>query len=162
TYFMCNSANETDVGAEALKGGQNIAKARELLKEAGYKGEKIVALFPTDRPQYAAAFTVMIEALRKAGVNLDLQSLDCPTITARRTKHDPIDKGGWSLLVTSAGGPDVAAPLSHIWFVSTCKQANIGWACDDDLTKMIESWSREPDAKKRRAMIDGIQKRGYE
>jgi peptide/nickel transport system substrate-binding protein len=162
TYFMCNSANETDAGAEALKGGQNIAKARELLKEAGYKGEKIVALFPTDRPQYAAAFTVMIEALRKAGVNLDVQSLDWATITARRTKQDPVDKGGWSLLVTSAGGPDVAAPLSNIWFVSTCKQANVGWACDDELTKMIESWSREPDGKKRRAMIDGIQKRGFE
>jgi peptide/nickel transport system substrate-binding protein len=162
TYFMCNSANATDAGADALKGGVNYEKAKALFKEAGYKGEPITVLFPTDRAQYAAATTVIIEALRKSGVNVDIQSLDWATITARRAKKDPPSKGGWNLFITSAGGPDVATPLSNIWFVSPCAGANVGWACDDDLSKMIESYAREPDTAKRRAMIDGIQKRGYE
>ena len=161
TYFMCNSANATDAGSEPLKAAPNYDKARELLKEAGYKGEPVVVLYPTDRAQYAAATTVMIEAMRKAGINVDIQSLDWATITARRTKKDPPDKGGWNILITSAGGPDVAAPLSNIWFVSQCAQANVGWPCDDELTKMIEAWSREPDRAKRRAMIDDIQRRGF-
>ena len=161
TYFMCNSANATEAGAEALKGGPNYDKARTLLKEAGYNGEPVTVLYPTDRAQYAAATTVIIEALRKAGVNVDIQSLDWATITARRTKKDPPDKGGWNLFITSAGGPDVAAPLSNIWFVSPCAQANVGWACDDELTKLIEAWAREPDRDKRHAMIDAIQTRGF-
>jgi peptide/nickel transport system substrate-binding protein len=162
TYFMCNSANATDAGADALKGGVNYEKAKALFREAGYKGEPVTVLFPTDRAQYAAATTVIIEALRKSGVNVDIQSLDWATITARRTKKDPPSKGGWNLFITSAGGPDVATPLSNIWFVSPCAGANVGWACDDELSKMIETYAREPDAAKRRAMIDGIQKRGFE
>jgi peptide/nickel transport system substrate-binding protein len=161
TYFMCNSSNATEAGADALKGGVNIAKAKELLKEGGYKGEPVTVLFPTDRAQYGAATTVIIEALRKAGVNVDIQSLDWATITARRNKKDVPEKGGWNLFVTSMGGPDVSGPLSNIWFVSPCAGANVGWACDDDLTKMIETYSREPDAAKRHAMIDDIQKRAF-
>ena len=160
TYFMCNSANESKAGSEPIA-KQNIEKAKALLKEAGYNGETITVLFPTDRPQYAAAETVLIEAMRKAGMKLDILSLDWATVTARRVKKDPPDKGGWNLLVTSQGGPDPSSPSSNIWFNSKCAQANVGWACDEELTKMIDDYAREADAAKRRAMIDKIQERAF-
>jgi len=160
TFFICNSANESKAGSAPIM-KQNIEKARALFKEAGYKGETVTVLFPTDRPQYAAAETVLIEGLRKAGVKLDVVSLDWATITARRAKKDPPEKGGWNLLVTSQGGPDASSPSSNIWFNSKCAQANIGWACDDELTKMIDAYAREASAAKRRTMIDKIQERGF-
>ena len=160
TYFMCGSANATDAGAAPFK-TTNIDKAKGLLKQAGYNGETLVVLQPTDRPQYNAAVTVMASQLRKAGVTVDLQAQDWSTITGRRAKMDPPDKGGWNLFVTSAGGPDMASPAANIWFNSACKAANPGWPCDPKLTAMVDAWTREPDAAKRHAMIPAIQEEAY-
>ena len=41
---------ETSAGAEALFNGPNFAKAKELIKEARYRGEKIVLLSATGQP----------------------------------------------------------------------------------------------------------------
>jgi peptide/nickel transport system substrate-binding protein len=158
-YFMCGSDNESDAGAVHQP---DLAKAKALLAEAGYKGEPIVVLQPTDRPQYAATITVMVEKLRSIGVNVDLQSADWSTISIRRAKKDPLDKGGWNLFVTGHGGPDAATPISNLWFNSGCDKANAGWPCDPTLQQMIIDWAQEPDRAKRHAMIDGIQTRAYE
>ena len=157
-FFLCNSANETDAGAVRKP---DLARAKALLKEAGYNGEKIVVLQPTDRPQYAALTTVLISELRSIGVNVDVQAADWSTISIRRAKKDPIDKGGWNLVITSQIGPDVTTPVTDVWFNSTCERANIGWPCDPTLQALVSRWTREPDAAKRRALIPEIQERAY-
>ena len=159
-YFLCNSDNDTAIGSEPLR-KPDYAKAKALLAEGGYKGEPIVVLQPTDRPQYNAATAVLIESLRRAGVNVDAQSADWSTISVRRMRRDTPQKGGWNLFITSQGGPDVASPTSNIWFNSRCAEANPGWACDLDLDKLVNAWMREPEAAKRHALIDGIQTRAY-
>ena len=158
-FFLCNSDNETDVGAVRKP---DIAKAKALLAEAGYNGEKIVVLQPTDRPQYNAATMVMAASLRKAGVNVDLQAADWSTIAVRRARKDAPDKGGWNLVITTQGGPDVTSPLSNGWFSSRCDTANNGWACDPELEKLVDAWAQEYDPAKRHEMIKGIQARAYE
>ena len=47
TWFICGSPNETDAGAEPYRKA-DVAKAKKLLAESGYKGEKVVLLVPTD------------------------------------------------------------------------------------------------------------------
>jgi peptide/nickel transport system substrate-binding protein len=158
-YFMCGSDNESKAGAEPIH--QDFAKAKALFAEAGYKGEPVVVLQATDRPQYAAATTVLIDELRKAGVNVDIQSLDWATISSRRASKTPPDKGGWNLFVTSQGGPDVASPMANIWFNSACGAGNVGWPCDKDLVDLVGAWAKEADPAKRHALIDGIQARAY-
>ena len=158
-YFMCGSDNESHAGAIQKP---DLAKAKALMAEAGYKGEPIIVLQPTDRPQYAATVTVMVEKLRAIGVNVDMQAADWSTISIRRAKKDPIDKGGWHLFVTGHGGVDASTPLSNVWFGSGCEKANAGWPCDPTLGQMISAWASEPDRAKRHAMIDPIQTRAYE
>jgi peptide/nickel transport system substrate-binding protein len=156
--FMCGSDNDTDAGAVKTP---DIAKAKALLTEAGYKGEKLVVLQPTDRPPYNAATMVMVEKLRAAGVNVDLQPADWSTISIRRARKDPPDKGGWNIVITGHGGPDAANPISNYWIGSNCDKANIGWACDPKLQALISAWSHEPDRAKRRALIPALQEQAY-
>jgi peptide/nickel transport system substrate-binding protein len=161
TYFMCHSDAETAAGA-APYAKQDYAKAKQLLAEAGYKGEPIVVLQPTDRPQYSAATAVLIDEMRKAGINVDIQSLDWATISSRRAKQDAPDKGGWNVFITSSGGPDVASPLANIWFNSDCARANVGWPCDHELVSMVDAWAAKSDPAQRHAMLDQIQERAYQ
>ena len=160
-FFLCNSGNETDVGSAPMR-KPDFAKAKALLKEAGYNGEKMVVLMPTDRPQYAAAMTVLIAQLRKAGVNVDIQSADWSTISVRRAKREPVEQGGWNLFITTHGGPDVTTPATNAWFSSRCDAANVGWACDPELERLVGVWMRETDASKHKAEIDAIQTRAFE
>jgi peptide/nickel transport system substrate-binding protein len=159
-FLLCNSDSESAAGADPLR-KPDYDQAKALLKEAGYDGRKVVVLQPTDRPQYNAATAVLIESLRRAGVNVDVQSADWSTISIRRIRKDDPEKGGWNLFITSQGGPDVASPITNIWFNTRCEAANPGWPCDADLDKMVEAWSREPDPAQRRAKIDAIQARAY-
>ena len=161
-YFMCGSPNETAAGAEPFKGGQNIEKAKQLLKEAGYNGEKIVVLTPSDPPVQAAAALVTVQNLRKAGVNVDAQAMDWSTLLGRRAKKDPIDKGGWHIFHTYSVGYDVVSPVNNAYLQGTCDAAPAGWSCDKTMEELRMAWAREGDPAARKKITDAIQKRAYD
>jgi peptide/nickel transport system substrate-binding protein len=161
-YFMCGSPNETMAGAESFKSGQNIEKAKQLLKEAGYNGEKIVVLTPSDPPVQAAAALVTVQNLRKAGVNVDAQAMDWSTLLGRRAKKDPIDKGGWHIFHTYSVGYDVVSPVNNAYLQGTCDAAPAGWSCDKTMEELRMAWAREGDPVKRKKLTEDIQKRAYD
>ena len=161
TFFMCGSKNETSAGLEGLR-KHNIEKAKQLFKEAGYTGEGIVVLQPTDRPQYNAATMVLIQQLRKAGLNVQPKAADWSTIASLRAKKDPPSKGGWHLFLTTHGSPETATPLGNVWFNSRCELSNPGWPCDQTLMALVDKWARATDPKEQRKLIDDIQVRALE
>ncbi len=46
------------------------------------------------------------------GVNLDDQAMDWGTVVQRRNSKEPLDRGGWSLFVTSFPALDYTDPLA--------------------------------------------------
>ena len=86
TYFICGSPNETVAGAEPYR-KPDVAKAKQLLAEAGYKGEKVVVLVPTDVTYLNAEALMTVQTLRSIGVNVDAQTMDWASIGARRAKQ---------------------------------------------------------------------------
>src|ERR1700741_2165137 len=73
SYFTCGTPLSSEVAAEPLKGKRDLAKAKELIKEAGYKGEKVVIIDATDQPIVHSQSLLTAETLRKLGVNVDVQ-----------------------------------------------------------------------------------------
>ena len=86
--------------------------AAELLQEAGYKGEKVVVLYPTDHIS-APAVMVLAQNMKKAGINVDLQSMDWASLAARRLKKDPPAQGGWNIFLTWGGYYDASTPVTN-------------------------------------------------
>jgi peptide/nickel transport system substrate-binding protein len=160
-FFMCAGPNETAAGAEAFK-TQNFERAKQLLAEAGYKGEKIVFLQPTDGTQTMAAL-VWIQYLKKAGLNVDVQTMDQSSVLARVYKKDPPAQGGWNLYLTASKNADVETPLTNGWVLSSCKGSVVpGWPCDAKVDELRTAWIKEPDAAKRKQIVDALQRRIYE
>ncbi|TMJ66984.1 MAG: ABC transporter substrate-binding protein, partial [Alphaproteobacteria bacterium] len=104
--FGCGTPFETNAGAAALLNGPNPAKAKQLIQESGYKGEKIVLLSATDQSIVHGQALVTLEALRKAGLNVELQANDWGTLITRRTSKEPVEKSGWSIFHTWTSAPD--------------------------------------------------------
>ena len=80
--------------AAALTGKRDFDKAKQLIGEAGYKGDRIVVLDAVDQPVAHSQALVVADVLKKLGVNVDLQAVDWGTLVTRRASKEPIEKGG--------------------------------------------------------------------
>lgn len=161
SFFMCGSANGTEVGSEPFR-EPNVERARQLLREAGYNGEPIVVLQPTDRAQYNAATMVLIQALRRAGVNVDVQAMDWSTLLSRRASRNDPYQGGYHLFITAHGGFNTTLPPANTWFNTRCERANPGWPCDAQLVEMVGEWARQPDQASRAPILERMHRRAWE
>ena len=161
TWFICGGPNQTDAGAEPYR-KPDLAKAKQLLAEGGYKGEKIVVLLPTDISYLNAAALVTIQTLKSIGMTVDAQSSDWATITGRRAKKEAPEAGGWNVYVTVAGEFDVNSPVTNAYLSAACGNALPGWPCDKPLDELRTAWIRETAPAKRKELLDSFQVRAFE
>lgn len=161
TFFICGSPNETAAGSEPFR-KPDIPKAKALLAESGYKGEKVVLLVPTDIPYLNAEALMAAQTMRSIGMNVDLQSSDWSSIGARRAKKDAPDAGGWNIYVTAAGEFDLNSPITNTNLAAACGNSLPGWPCDKPLDELRTAWIKETNPAKRKELLDAFQKRAYE
>ena len=153
--FMCNTPFATDAGAKRVM-TQDIEQAKALLKEAGYDGEKIILMHPTDIQTLSAATQVTAQMLRKAGINLEVQAMDWSTLTSRRAEKKAPEEGGWHIFHTSWIAPDLINPVANIGVSGGCEEkAWFGWPCNPDIEKLRQDFARAtPDMQKALALSD--------
>ena len=140
----------------------NVAKSKELLKEAGYDGTPIVLLQSTDLQVLTNLGPVAKQLLEKGGFTVDMQSMDWQTVVARRVRKDPVDKGGWNLMATSWVSADVLNPVMTGFVNASCDKASFGWPCDAEMEKLRDDFARETDPGKQLASVEAVQKRQRE
>jgi peptide/nickel transport system substrate-binding protein len=160
-YFLCGTPLESAAGAQGLKAA-DVAKARALLAEGGYAGQKVVFLNAADSPINNAVTLTMAEAMRKGGINVDVATMDWATLTQRRNKKEPADQGGWHLFVTVANVLDGGSPLTNLYLASPCQGGLAGWPCDQKLEDLRRSWWEEGDPAKRRGILDAVHAQAYQ
>jgi peptide/nickel transport system substrate-binding protein len=152
--ITCGSPLANDAGSHWFK-EYNPKKALQLLKEAGYKGEPITVLAATDHATITPATQVLIQAMREAGINLDVQSMDWGSVVSRRAKKDAPDKGGWNIFVTTTGGVGTANPVLHTWIGAVCGKGQFGWPCDAEIEKLRSAYGfAQTDAEKMKIARD--------
>jgi peptide/nickel transport system substrate-binding protein len=161
TYFICGGPNETSAGAEPFR-KPDLALAKQLLAESGYKGEKVVLLVPSDVTYLNAEALMAAQTMRSIGMNVDMQSMDWASIGARRAKKDAPEAGGWNMYVTVAGEFDVNSPITNAYLSAACGNSLPGWPCDKTLDDLRTAWIKETVPAKRKELLDAFQKRAFE
>ncbi|MFL6692172.1 MAG: ABC transporter substrate-binding protein [Ramlibacter sp.] len=161
TFFICGSPNETAAGAEPFR-KPDLAKAKQLLAESGYKGEKVVVLVPSDVTYLNAEALMTVQTLRSIGMNVDAQNMDWASIGARRAKREAPEQGGWNVYVTVAGEFDVNSPITNAYLSPSCGNSLPGWPCDKQLDELRTAWIREINPARRKQLLDEFQARAYE
>jgi peptide/nickel transport system substrate-binding protein len=96
-FFVPSSKSANDAGMEFVRNPNSTDEVKRMLDSAKYNGEKIGYLHPTDQLVYNAMSTVVVDAFRKTGLNIDEQMTDRGTVVQRRPTREPLDKGGWSI-----------------------------------------------------------------
>jgi peptide/nickel transport system substrate-binding protein len=155
--FTPSTDMASDAGMEVLNSPRDMAKVRAAIKEAGYNNEKTVLLAPSD-PHYRKAMAdVAAGMLQSAGFNLEVQSLDWGTAIVRRENKQPVDKGGWSALCTTANGLDMQTPLLH-FLRTTGEKAWFGWTDSPRIEELRAAWVDAPDLAAQKQIAADIQR----
>jgi len=156
SFYTCGTPLASEIGAEALKGKRDFDKARKLIQESGYKGEKIVIISATDQPIVHSQSLITAELLRKLGLNVELQAGDWGTLITRRTSKEPVDKGGWSIFHTWFVGPDMLSP-ANVPMVNLGEKSWFGWPADPKIEDLRQVWFSTTDALASKKASDAVQ-----
>ena len=73
-FFTAGAPMANTVGLDAFTSRRDPAKAKKLLQEAGYKGEKVILMSPSDQPSLTAMCQVTRSIFEKIGINVDYQA----------------------------------------------------------------------------------------
>ena len=154
-FFVPGMPSATEAGMDNVRKRKTVEQVKKMLEEAGYKGERLVVMHPTDQVVYNAFITVAVDALRKVGMNIDEQMTDWGTIVQRRPSKEPLEKGGWSLFPAGAPAPEFASPLLSNPMRSNGAKAWFGWPDDPRIENALAAWSdADSDAERRKLEAD--------
>jgi peptide/nickel transport system substrate-binding protein len=162
--FVCGTPYATNAGTDPWK-KTDVARARQLLAASGYRGEPVVLLDPVDQPEIHVIALLTADALKKAGVTVDLQSMDWSTvITRRNTREAPsANKSGWDLAFTLWSGFSLSSPLTNTPLVTSCDGSNLyGWPCDEPLEKLRGDFLDASSDADRMHVIEQLQARYFD
>ena len=161
-FFTCGGPMENKSGSEWLSGKRDYDKAKQLIKEAGYKGEKIILLDAVDQPLIHAEVLVTNEALKKLDLNVEYIAADWGTVVTRRALKKPPEEGGWNIFATGWTGADLLDPSTNVMLRANGDKAWFGWPQDDQLESLRTDWLKANDLEDRQALAAKIQERAFE
>ena len=162
SLFPCGTPYESEDGGALLKAPHDPDRVRAALKAAGYNGERVIILNPTDFPTIGPLGQVTYAALKRAGMNVDLMESDWGTVIQRRTSREPVDKGGWSIFHTWGSGTAWATPATSSTVRGLGREGWFGWWDSPAVEQLVADWLAAPDDAGRIRLARAINKTALE
>ena len=159
--FFCGSPYESKINSERFM-KRDPAKAKALLKEAGYDGTPVFLPHVTDIPFHDHAYSVLKPMLQEAGFNVNEQMTDWASVSTRRASKEPVDKGGWNLFFTGWGFVDQSNPMTNVYVAGEGKNGWFGWADSKELRDLRAKFAETADPKEQKALAEQMQKVAYD
>jgi len=162
SFFTCNTPMANNAGAAALTGKRDFDKAKRLIAEAGYTGEKIVILDAVDLLTNHIHALVTFDLFKKLGLNVELATSDWGTVVTRRASKKPVGGGGWSVFGTDFEGAEMLNPWLNPPLPANGDKAWFGWPTDDQIEALRKEWLQASDSETRQEIAAKIQERAFE
>jgi peptide/nickel transport system substrate-binding protein len=160
--FPVSSPMASDEGIAAVSGPRSFEAAKAAFAAAGYQGEKVVFLHPTDVVNNNAMTIVAIDAMQKAGLTVEAATSDWGTVLGRRAKKEPPDQGGWNAVIALFAGADLMNPGAHLLLRGNGDGAWFGWPTSPALEALRDEWFDAPTAEAQVALGRRIQARFWQ
>ena len=161
SMFTCGSPGVEETSVPANK-PRDLASARAAVQEAGYAGERVVILNPTDYAFIRSQGQLTADLLGKLGMNVDLQEMDWGTLVQRRTSHDPVDKKGWSIFHTGTDAPTQANPAMNLYSRGLGLHGYAGWFESAEMERLVAGWISATTEAERRSLFVDVQRLALE
>jgi peptide/nickel transport system substrate-binding protein len=162
-FFTCGAPHVREIGADIMKLPKDLEKSKAAIKAAGYNGEKVVIINPSDFPTITPHGIVTAELLKKLGMNVELQTMDWGATLQRRIKMEPVEQGGWSIFHTWTPGLTLSEPASAHYVRGQGRNGGYpGWFENAEIERLVTEWFSAPTDADRDRIYDGIQRIAFE
>ena len=161
SMFPCGTPYASD-NTGLYTGTANPQKAAQMLKEAGYNGQPVVLMRPTDLAAIAKLPLVAKQQLEAAGFKVDLQQMDWATLVARRARKDAPDKGGWNAFMTAWTAGDIQNPLTMSMMNAAGDKGWFGWQDDKQIEALKVRFAEASSDADKKKLAEQLQLRAIE
>lgn len=151
--FPCATPFETEL-PDLMPG--DLAKARQMLKDAGYAGEKVVIINPTDFAVINPLGVVTADLLKQIGMNVDLQQTDWGTLIQRRASRETVDKGGWSIFHTYGPASAYNTPATSGIIRGQGAAGWFGWWDNAKAEQLVQDWLEAADPARQKMLAQEL------
>jgi peptide/nickel transport system substrate-binding protein len=151
-YSFINPANTRWNNPNVEKYDFDLAKAKQLLQDAGYKGGKMQVLYPNSSAPRAKIAAYMQQQYKQLGIDLEVKGLDANAFFEQTKKKD------FDLAIGTWGGGSIDPDLgSKGIFISKGTQ-NYTSFNNKQVDDMFTQGSTELDDNKRKQIYADLQK----
>jgi peptide/nickel transport system substrate-binding protein len=147
--------------AESRGNPPDLARAKQMLRDGGYRGEKVVIINPSDMPSMAPFGLVTADLLRKLDMNVELVETDWGSVVQRRTSKEPIERGGWSIFHTWWPAPSILNPAITPILRGQGERGWFGWYSNPRVEELTAQWLVAPDEAAQASLAEEIQQESY-
>ncbi|MDA9414193.1 hypothetical protein XH81_04955 [Bradyrhizobium sp. CCBAU 25360] len=139
-FFTPDSPMASKIGLPIAARAPDFSSIRRELASAGYEGEKVVLLDAPQSQNIHVQAVVLEDQLKRAGMNVELASLDFGNWLQRRNNREARDNGGWNLLTTFLPGQELWDPTAHLALRGNKLGAWSGWPDSPKLEELRDTW----------------------
>ncbi len=155
SFSVCGSPLGTEVGSEPYR-APDVARAHQLLAEAGYKGEEIVVIGTPQLAPISAMSQVIAQRLKDAGLNVKLDMGDWPVQFKRVNTPGNTN---WNVFPSYALGGTWFNPLTNVALDTSCDNTNFaGFPCDKRALELRDAVFAAPDDAVRKPAFEAFQR----
>ena len=160
-FFCPSSPMASDVGMAAFTSKRDLAATRAAIVAAGYKGEKVVVLIPSDVPSLKSLAEVGADALKRVGLNVDAQFMDWGTLVQRLTRADTAEQTGWHVYHSFWSGVDQWDPAVNASLRTLGRAGGSGWPDSPKMEAMRDEWLAAPDIATQKRIARDLQAEAF-
>lgn len=158
SMFGTGSPYSNGANTDWFKEGGDLEKAKQLISESGYAGEKVLILDPTDWREGDLASQLLASVLQKAGINVELAPMTWSELAVRRDKKVPVEEGGWSTFITTYSDFELGNPMSTPLFLMNGERAWYGWPKNDEYEALRAKWPDTETLEERKKLAREMQR----
>jgi peptide/nickel transport system substrate-binding protein len=159
-FFPCGTPMSTGTGGEAMIG--NLDRARAMLREGGYAGERVVIISPTDLAYVHAVGQVTNDLLRRLGMNVEFVATDWGSVLTRRANMEAPERGGWNVFHTTAVGIEFMSPAAHLALRGHGRAAWPGWPTNPAIEALRQEWIDAATPEAQRAIAARMEQEAFD
>ena len=157
--FPCGLPEVTEGWSKAMPA--DLEAARAAVKAAGYKGETVVILNPSDYPSISPHGQLTAALLRQLGMTVDLQEMDWGSVLQRRLSRAPVGQGGWSIYHTNWPSVSIANPAMNATIRGQGEKGWTGWYASPEMERLTGEWLDAATPEASQKLMDQIQQLAF-
>ena len=162
SMWPCGTPYESRTGAGPLEGPRDLERVKAMLREAGYRGERVVIINPTDFPTIGPLGQVTADLLKRLGMNVELVETDWGSVVQRRASREPPERGGWNIFHTWWPGISIINPAVNATLRGQGDRGWFGWYRNDRVEQLASEWLLAETEAEQKRLADEIQKESFE